>query len=208
MNVYEAADKAIREMNRANLKAFNRLKLAKWDELHVIRQVDGVYEESIRLARKKYQEIAMYAYLMAMQECGVDHKQAQQKAGKSIDRDFILDLLEEADPVTKYIFLEEAKRKEQRLLEAVEAAQNRNAEIDRALKYWTGQVGQYADNSVYRARLQAFQDAGVKRVMWVTQRDGRVCSDCDDLDGLIFPISQVPPPQHIHCRCELHPVLN
>lgn len=207
MNVYEAADKAIREMNRANLKAFNRLKLAKWDELHVIRQVDGVYEESIRLARKKYQEIALYAYLMAMQECGIDPKQAQQKAGKSIDRDFILDLLEEADPVTKYIFLEEAKRKEQRLLEAVEAAQNRNAEIDRALKYWTGQVGQYAIEVTDAARLQAFRDAGVKKVQWFTQADERVCHDCGPMHGTVYPIDKVPAKPHIRCRCYIVPVL-
>ena len=36
MDIYAGADKAIREMNRQNLKAFNALKLAKWDELNRI----------------------------------------------------------------------------------------------------------------------------------------------------------------------------
>ena len=51
--IFDVADRAIRDMNRANLRAFSRLKLAKWDELTVIRMVGGVYDMSAALARSQ-----------------------------------------------------------------------------------------------------------------------------------------------------------
>lgn len=206
--IYDAADKAIREMNRANLKAFGRLKLAKWDELNVIRQVSAVYELSTALAKRKYAEIGMDAYMFALMEMGLSETVAHGMAQDEITNDWVLDMLEEADPVTLYIFLDEAERKKQRLIEALAVAHNKGAEIDKALRYWAVQVGQYADNAVYRARLDALKAVGVKRVRWVTQQDDRVCGDCDELDNKVFDIDKVPPPQHIHCRCYVVPILD
>lgn len=206
--IYDAADKAIREMNRANLKAFGRLKLAKWDELNVIRQVSAVYELSTALAKRKYAEVGMDAYIFALMEMGLGESVARGMAQDDITTDWVLDMLEEVDPVTLYIFLEEAERKKQRLIEALAVAHNRGAEIDNALRYWTVQVGQYADNTVYRARLDALKAVGVKRVRWVTQQDDRVCGDCDELDNKVFDVDKVPPPQHIHCRCYVIPILD
>ena len=208
MNIYAEADSAIRTMNRKNLKAFNLLKLAKWDEISIIRAVSAAYEESARMAKRKYQEIAQGACLTALKEAGVSEAIASGMAMDEITTDWILDMLEEVDQVTLYAFLPEMERKKQRLIEALAAAQNRNAEIDKALRYWAVQVGQYADNSVYRARLDAFRITGIERVRWVTQKDERVCGDCDSLDEQIFQIDSVPPPQHIHCRCFIVPVLD
>jgi SPP1 gp7 family putative phage head morphogenesis protein len=205
MDIYQGADKAIREMNRQNLKAFNQLKLAKWDELNVIRKVNETYEQSTRRAVRKYYEIAVEAYIVALYQMKMDKKKATDMADDIIDLYWVYEMLDEVDPVTMYAFFPERDRKKERLIEALTATNNRNAEIDKALRYWTVQVGQYADNSVYRARLQAFKDAGVKQVRWVTKHDERVCGDCDELDGQIFPIDQAPPPQHIHCRCLLLP---
>ena len=205
MNLYARADQAIKEMNRQNLKAFNQLKLAKWDELNVILQVNETYEQSTRRAVRKYYEIAIEAYIVALYQMQMDKKRATEMADETIDLTWVYEMLEDVDPVTMYSFFSERDRKKERLIEALTATNNRNAEIDRALRYWTVQVGQYADNSVYRARLQAFRDAGVERVRWVTQHDERVCGQCDDLDGRIFPIDNAPPSQHIHCRCYLVP---
>ena len=138
----------------------------------------------------------------------IDKKRATEMADETIDLTWVYEFLEDVDPVTLYAFFPERERKKQRLIEALTATNNRNVEIDKALRYWTVQVAQYADNSVYQARLAAFRDAGVKRVRWVTQKDERVCPECGDLDEQIFPIENVPPPQHIHCRCEIHPVLD
>ena len=126
--------------------------------------------------------------------------------GHIMDKSEILDMLEETDPVTLYVFLTEADRKKQRLIEAMAAAQDKSHEIDKALRLWTVQVAQYADNTVFNARMQAFRDAGIERVRWITQHDERVCKKCDKLDGHIFRIEDVPPPQHWGCRCILRVV--
>lgn len=203
--IYDAADKAIREMNRYNLKAFGRLKLARWDELNVIREVNGVYNDSTNLAKRKYYEIAVEAYVVALYELKYKPDMAHRMADDIITAMWILGMLDDVDPVTKYAFLPEKDRKAQRLVEALSVALDKNREVDKALRYWTTQVGQYADNSVYNARLQAFRDAGIKKVMWVTKRDERVCDFCYPLDGEVFDIDEVPE-RHYRCRCILKPV--
>lgn len=208
MSIYDAADKAIRAMNRQNLKEFNKLKLAKWDELNVVRMVNKTYDDSVRMAERRYYEIAFEAFIVAMLEAKVANWDATRMAEDTITNDWILDMLEEVDPVTLYAFLPETERKKQRLIEALAVAHNRNAEIDKALRYWTRQVGQYADNSVFRARLEAFRRAGIEQVIWVTQEDDRVCEDCEPLDGQIFDVDNVPDPPHYGCRCRLIPVLH
>lgn len=205
--IYDNADKAIRAMNRQNLKEFGKLKLAKWDELNVVRAVRKTYDDSVRMAKRRYYEIAFEAFIVAMLEAKVRNEEATRKAEEVITNDWILDMLEEVDPVTLYAFLPETERKKQRLIEALAVATNRNAEIDKALRYWTQQIGQYADNSVFLARLEAFREAGIEQVVWVTQADDRVCEDCDALNGQIFDIDAVPVPPHWGCRCTLRVIL-
>lgn len=195
-------------MNRQSLKEFGKLKLAKWDELNVVRMVSKTYDDSVRMAKRRYYEIAFEAFIVAMLEAKVRNAEATRKAEDTITNDWILDMLEEVDPVTLYAFLPETERKKQRLIEALAVAHNRNAEIDKALRYWTQQISQYADNSVFRARLEAFRRAGIEQVIWVTQEDDRVCEDCEPLDGQIFDVDNVPDPPHWGCRCRLIPVLH
>ena len=204
-DLYATADRAIKSMNRENLKAFGRLKLAKRDEINVIRAVGTVYDESAALARKRYLEIAKDAYVRAMVEAGKSRKEAERDAWEDITMLWLLGLLEDVDPVMMYSFATETERKKQRLIEALSVAENKSQEIDRALRAWTVQVAQFADNAVYRARIDAFRAAGIESVMWVTQEDNRVCRDCDELNGQIFQIDEIPPPQHPHCRCYVVP---
>lgn len=208
MNVYQGADRAILEMNRQNLKAFGKLKLAKFDELNLIRQINAVYDESVRRAKQRYYEIAVEAFIVAMLEAKKPNDEATRTADEIITGDWILDMLEEVDPVTLYAFMNEAERKKQRLIEALAVANNRNAEIDKALRYWTQQIGQYAITSVDNARLDAFKAAGVEKVMWNTNLDGRECDKCRALNGKVFRIDKVPPKQHYGDRCWLTPVFD
>ena len=79
-----------------------------------------------------------------------------------------------------------------------------NKEIDKALKYLIMQTTHYADKATAEAELQAMKDAGVTKVMWLTERDDRVCDICYPLDGKVFNIDSVPDiPQHWNCRCRL-----
>ena len=205
MSLYDSADRAIQEMNRANLKAFNRLKMAKWDEISVIRAVGKTYDDSVERAKRKYYEIAIEAFIVALYQTDADPRVATEMADSIITHEWVLTYLEDPDAVTLYVFLTEADRKKQRLIEALAVSQNRNAEIDRALKNWTKQVAQYADNMVFYARLEAFRSVGIEQVRWVSQDDDRVCNECDDLDNQVFDIDQVPPPPHWGCRCYLVP---
>lgn len=190
---YDFADKAIRDMNRRNMRAFDGLKLLKFDELNVLRSTKKVYEDSIRLAKKRYLQIALNAYKAA-------------KGKKKIDRDWILDMLEEYDPVTMYLYQPEAERKMQRTVEAILSTNNKNEAVDRALRLWTLQNTHYAEKSVDEATLQAYQDNGVKKVRWVTAEDERVCEECQKRDGKIYPIDKLPPKPHYRCRCTFEPV--
>lgn len=201
IRIYEACDRAIQEMNRENLKSFGKLKLAKWDQLNVVREVTKMYHESERRARQKYYEVAFEAYLLAMAMCDVEPKKAHAMAEKAITGEWVDEILEQTDPVTLFRFHSETDRKAYRLIEAMGAAANRNAEIDKALRLWSKQLGQYAINYTDYAAVKAFEDAGALMVEWISQHDDRVCHECHALDGQIFRIDEIPRKPHWGCRC-------
>ena len=208
IRIYEACDKAIQEMNRESLRDFGKLKLAKWDELNVIQTVSKVYTASARNARKKYYEVAFEAYVLAMTMCGEDAKDAHRKAEKAIDAEWVNEILERTDFVTLYRFDTEMERKAYRLAEALEVSNERDFEINKALRFWSQQLGQYAINMTDYAVLQAFADAGVEKVMWVSEHDNRVCNECHSYDGQVFEIDELPVKPHWGCRCHYIPVLD
>ena len=214
MTVYEYTDIAIRDMNRRYLRWFNRLKLLPFDELNVMRgvntiisEVSSVYSKCVDLAKIRYLQIAVESYIAAYavavsekkERPGISKESVQAPA--YINEDWILDMLEEYDPVTLYRFIPETERKKQRLIEALVATSKPNEEVDKALRYWVLQSSQYADNVTDKATLSAYKDAGVTMVRWVTERDEKVCNACDEKDGNVYPIDKAPPSEHIHCRC-------
>lgn len=207
VNIYEACDKAIQVMNRENLKSFGRLKMAKWDEIKVIRTVTAVYTKSVKFAKQKFYEVAFEAYILGLVMCGIDPKQAHEMAEDAIDMDFVEEVLSQTDFVTLYRFNTETERKAQRLAEVLEVATDRNTEIDRALKAWSQQLGQYAINFTDYAVIQAFEDAGIEMVQWISQHDGRVCRECYALNEQVFRIDELPRKPHPNCRCRFRPVL-
>lgn len=201
IRIYDACDRAIQEMNRENLRSFGQLKLAKWDQLHVVRDITKTYHESARKARQKYYEVAFEAYLLILAMCDVEPKKAHQMAEKAITGEWVDEILDQTDPVTLFRFNSETDRKAYRLVEAIGVAESRNAEIDKALRLWSKQLGQYAINFTDYAAIKAFEDAGAEMVKWITQRDERVCNECHALDGQIFRIDEIPRKPHWGCRC-------
>ena len=203
-NVYESCDKAVRAMDRESLEAFGRLKMTKWDEVNVIRTVVTVYRRIAKRARKRYLGMGFDAYLLAMEMCGISPKQARRMAEKAIDEAWVDDILSQTDFVTLYRFDSETERKAYRLAETLEVSPERNKEIDKALRYWTRQLAQYAINMTDYAMIQAMQDAGIKEVEWVTQHDERVCRECGAREGKVFKIDETPA-KHPNCRCYVRP---
>lgn len=221
IDYYGPADNAIKQMDRDNLRAFSRLKLADFDKISIVRLVLNMYETQASKAKKKYMELAFEAYLLGLMltEKPISDRTARNMAKEAITEDWIDDLLTETDFVTLYRFNTETQRKAQRLVEALALVadreneksllgtleETRNALIDQALKQWTKQLGQYAINVTDAAVIQAMDDAGVNWVQWVTERDQKVCTDCHQLDGRVFQIHEVPRKPHWKCRCKVIP---
>lgn len=205
--MYAYTDKALAALNRQYLRLFRKLKLLDFDELNVVNEVRSVYRQADRLAKKTYLDVGIHAYLFALNEAGragfdVEIPDAD---ATPIDADWIQDMLFEADQVTLYEYMPEWERKRQRLIEALAATNRPNQEIGKALKYAVLQVSHYADKSTAQAAVKAFKDAGVNRVMWVTEDDEKVCKICGPLDGLVFDLKDAPSLQHYRCRCRLVP---
>lgn len=200
---YDEADKAIKAMNRDNLKTFSKLKLAKWDELSVIREVTAAYNTVLRRVKKWFLDVALLAYMAAMEEAG--RKKTERQARRAINDDWILAMLEETDPVLLYKFIPELERKKQRLIEALPVTLDRNKEIDSALRAVSKQIGWSIINVVDAATVEAYEDAKVDYVQWVSEHDARVCDVCEDMDGNVYVVSKVPPKPHPACRCRIRP---
>lgn len=206
IDIYQSADKAIKTMNRDIIRDFGTLKTAKYDELNIVQSVTQLYRRQQEKARRRYYEVAFEGYLIGMYLVEMDVKKAQEMAEKAITPEWIDRLLTEVDPVTMYRFDTETERKAQRLAEILSASPTPSREIDRAAVIWSKQTGQYAINATDEAIKQAYIDAGVEMVMWVTARDERVCDECGPKDGKIYSIDEVPPKPHWGCRCVLLPV--
>lgn len=205
IDIYAAADRAIRQMNREMLREFGKLKLANFDELNVVRTVNTLYRKQEEQAKRRYLEIATEGYLLGLFMVGISGTKAYGMMEKTITPEWVNERMERVDPVTLYRFDTETERKAQRLIEILSASAAPGREIDRAMKLWSKQVGQYAIGITDEAVLGAYADADVEMVRWVTAQDERVCEDCEPLDGKIFPIDAVPPKPHWGCRCRLVP---
>lgn len=214
--IYGSCDRAIKAMDRQSLNDFGRLKMAKWDEINIVRTVQELYRKSAQYAERQYFEVAFEAYILGLIMCGEDAGTAHKKAWDAITGNWVRGILEETDFVTLYRFDTETERKAQRLIEALSAiaenrvqagqtATNRNLEIDKALRSWTGQLAQYAINVTDYAVIQAFEDAGAEGAFWVTAEDERVCVECRRMNGKWFPVDAIPAKPHLRCRCTLRP---
>lgn len=205
MELYDYTDARIKRLNRQFLRLFQKVRLLNFDELNALNDIKAVYRKADRFAKAAYLDIAVEAYAFGLAKA--ERAGFRPRRRREIDRDWVLDFLEEEDFVTLYRYAPELTRKRDRLVEALAMTSKPNREIDKALKYLIMQTTHYADKATAEAELQAMKDAGVKKVMWLTERDDRVCDICYPLDGKVFDIDKTPPiPQHYNCRCILIPV--
>lgn len=201
--MYEYTDKVIKQLNRLYLRLFTRLKLLPFDELNIITSVKEIYQKCLKKAKKRYLDIAAHYFYEAY---ALASNSKKKPSDDWINNDWLLDMLEEYDPVTLYRFMPEFERKQQRLIEALIASHKKNAEVDKALRFWALQSNQYADKITDQATLRGYKAAGVKKVRWITEKDGKVCPVCKKLNMKVFDINSVPPKPHYRCRCYLLPV--
>ena len=195
MRMYEYTDVIIRYLNKRFIEVFHRLKsLVSFDELNVLQSTRLIYDELMQITEEKLLELAVYYYNGTV-----------KNPKTNIDREWLYLILDDYDPITKYVFLHEVERKRARLAESILASQNKSNEIDTALRYWSAMVAQYAIEVTDAATKQAYIDDGVERVMWVSMLDDRRCKECEKREGKVYDIFDVSPKPHIGCRCYLVP---
>lgn len=192
--MYEYTDVIIRYLNKRFIEVFRRLKsLVSFDELNVLQSTQLIYDELLTITEEKLLDLAVYYYNSTV-----------KNAKTQIDRDWLYLLLNDYDPITKYVFMHEVERKRARLVESMIATKNPK-EIDTALRYWSAMVTQYAIEVTDAAVKQAYIDDGIELVVWVTILDGRRCKECEKREGKVYDIKDVPPKPHIGCRCYIVP---
>jgi SPP1 gp7 family putative phage head morphogenesis protein len=52
-----------------------------------------------------------------------------------------------------------------------------------------------------QGRLKFYEQAGVKKVKWITAHDERTCPECGPMDGKVFDLGDDPGVPHPRCRC-------
>ena len=189
LNGYEYTDKVVRYVSLRFIRMFNQTKL--WKKKKPKELIDDFlefYEDLMSITEDAYLEIAKYYY-----------KPEEKKT--EIDKKWVRAILNDYDPVTKYVFTQETDRKRSRFTEAYIASEGAEEEITTALKLWSNQVRQFADTVTDLAILQAMKDDGIKKGQWMTEEDERVCAVCLDRQGKIYPLSKIPAKPHHGCRC-------
>lgn len=202
-NPYVYADKMIRKIRkRINTEFTNEVNLVPFDRINAItvrKNAKALYKRLERADELAYRLIAKDAYDKATEESG-----GMSDVKREGFDDVVEALLLSYNSLTGYQFRAEVKRKRDRMIEAILAAKDRRNEriaYEKAARLWVLQSEQYSDLTVDAARMQAFEDAGVENVEWVTQEDAKVCKTCRERNGKVYPIREAPDKAHYHCRC-------
>ena len=126
---------------------------------------------------------------------------------QDLDESFLEAVFSAYNPVTKYVFYNELDRKESRLFEALVASTlERTKSYQTAERLLTRQVKQSVIDLEDEVAKTVYEDLGVTKVRWVTEQDEKTCGVCQEMDGQIYDLEDVPPKQHYNCRCYLIPV--
>lgn len=205
VDIFRHADRSLMVMLNSMNREFQTLGTELgFDALNVMetrRRVNAMYARMDDMIRREYRKIARHAYMDAIAEAGADTKAFDADA-------FVAGALKAYDSVSDFVYDREWIRKRDRLFESIIATEHGNQEMRRNLKrgldVLANQVRQYADNITAKARVYAFRQAGADVLVWITEKDDRVCSICAPMDEQFYPIEMLPDyPAHWHCRCRL-----
>lgn len=194
-------------------KEVNRLDVMGFDQLNAPRLTSlttAMIERLLKENKKAFLKIAKEA-----SEEAADDVTAIGIKGKPIktDEKYVDGVLGEYNPVTGYLYYPEADRKRSRLAEALITAlviSSRNdyhKELRKFANLWHTQTLQYGETMVDKTRVETFKENKIKYVRWITQGDEKVCSECKERNGKIFPVDNIPAKPHYRCRCWIEPYI-
>ena len=196
--MYEYIDENVERLKKQTQTAFNnfRLSLLKFDELNVMQ----VKTETESLFTKlKRQSDRFYTGLL---------NHLAESMGFEEDKYDLDELLEAYSGTLLYSFSTEMERKRERLFETMVAIDDMSdpeilSQQKKNIRNWNTQVEEFGVDIERNIFLSELRDSGIRKVQWMTAEDERVCTDCSDLNGIIFDIDNVPRRPHIGCRCWL-----
>lgn len=196
--MYEYIDENVERLKKQTQTAFNnfRLSLLKFDELNVMQ----VKTETESLFTKlKRQSNRFYTGLL---------NHLAESMGFEEDKYDLDELLETYSGTLLYSFSTEMERKRERLFETIVAIDDMSdpeilSQQKKNIRNWNTQVEEFGVDIERNIFLSELGDSGIRKVQWMTAEDERVCTDCSDLNGIIFDIDNVPRRPHIGCRCWL-----
>ena len=190
-------------------REFRHNRLALFDELNVTgvrKHIKKLYKKSRTTIQEEFVSI-----FQALRQEVADEAKALGYDGdiQDLDEGWVEEFFEEYSPITKYVFINEIKRKESYLFEAViSSPETKNQSYLKAEKYLINQIKQGGiefDDAVTKA---VYKELGVKKVRWIAEDDSKTCGVCRELDNKVFLLAEVPPKQHHRCRCYLQPIKN
>lgn len=191
MSRYDYTDSIIKYLNKKYIDLFGKLNsVLAIDEVHVLSQVNATYQESDKTTREAFLLLAQNTY-----------NEYSRRGLRSLDDEWVDELLESYDPTTKYVYAHEVERKAARCAEAVISTGNTREEIKNALRCYSAMNGEYAVIVTLAAQRQAYKDDEEDWIMWNTQKDGHVCRICQLRDGKIYEPDEYPARPHWGCRC-------
>lgn len=196
INFYKYSDLKFDELNKMIVRRFNSAKreVKKKKYKDNFQTLSALYKKLDADARYHLKQLVSQQYRYIGKEIGL------KELDDEFEDLFLENILTAPDPITLYSYESEVYRKRDRAVEGTDAS-HKTAELDKSMRLWSQMVGQYADNVSYMAAVKAYEDAGIKYVRWVTQRDDRVCNTCEERDGRIYPVAALPTRPHWRCRC-------
>lgn len=195
-NPYAYADRVVKALVKRFIRLYGNVNLLPADELNVLRGVRGLYDEVYQIVREAFLRLGRKAYA---DRSGASLLSARVK--RRITENWLDKRLSDYDPVTKTVFANDFRRREELLAEAILATGDADRELRNALKTMTRMIRQEAITVTDRARDAADQDDDVGKVIWLTRQDELRCGACGMLHGEIFDADQVPDKPHVNCRC-------
>lgn len=194
-----------REINRLDVMGFDMLNAP-----NITKYTKGLVSRLLKSNKREYLKIAKEATDEAKEDIEALGVAATPLV---IDGKYVDEVLGEYNPVTNYLYYPEAERKRSRLAEAlitavvVSSRADYHKQLRKFADLWHTQTKQYGEKMVDKTRINTFKKNGIKRVKWVTKEDEKVCKECAERDGKIYPIDKIPDKPHYNCRCWIVPLL-
>lgn len=183
-----------------------RLNILGFDELNVLRETDAMYDGLLKDAQEQYRSLYIERYLEVLE--WLRKPKPQDDFLTELVELWLIGFFEEPNANTNYAFESEFIRKRDRAKEAVNSVPTKaqkQLQLEKAVRIALQQDSWYTDMASQAAELQAYKDAGVKRVRWQIYGDDRVCEKCENMNGNVYDIDKVPKRPHLKCRCYLVP---